>query len=197
MAYGQFHIIKTSCYYWTGKNACELKREFFMTLEGCFLMCRPWACECLLSLSLHFSPEQFRWWAPLLWWPSPIVLPREEKAGVRTSSSHHGIAYNKVALVFPQALSSLSSWPPPLWSDRSVRAMARTPQGTGGFSSTVLTTDLPLVTLASPLSPIAINSVVAEGRDEEPTTHRPLAPSAEKLNMGGKTWRWTASHWGR
>lgn len=62
--------------------------------------------------------------------------------------------------------------------------MARTPQGTGGFSSTVLTTDLPLVTLASPLSPIAINSVVVEGRDEEPTTYRPSAPSAEKLNVG-------------
>lgn len=40
-------------------------------------------------------------------------------------------------------------------------------QGTGGFGSTVLTTDPSLGTLASHFAHVAVNSAVAEGRDEE------------------------------
>lgn len=70
---------------------------------------------------------------------------RGEPPGVRGFPAQHGGHYqNKVILVLSQAQSSLSSWPPPSWSESTVRAMARTLWGTGGFGSTVFTANLPL-----------------------------------------------------
>lgn len=105
------------------------------------------------SVSFLCSSEQLRYWGLVLWRPLLTVLLWQEghqESGL-SQLSVTDVVTVRLFLFFLKPWAACHHGPP-LWSDRVACAVTRTLQGTGGFGSTVLTTDQPPGHLGKPLS---------------------------------------------